>query len=428
MISSLLYPTAMVVAGTTNGGNNIDLAIVTDKTTVLLGDGKGGFTQGQSCALNGTLFPIPGSNGQTDLISELAYSDPLTINPSASSVTRLTSNGDGTFQATPTLFVQNVGFVPADLNGDGVTDILTFDYQGNLVTALGRGNGTFTVADRIGGSPNFAIQTTPLVAADFTGDGIIDAAIVTPGNGSPRSNVWIFGDTLHGDKRVVDGSDPRMVHNTIGISTCQGGKWKIDYSIRQGAQGEMQSFFDPPRHDGTWYWALDGFVYRNELWISLLCIRATPKNDAAAIGFETCGTDLAHVTGIDGAPKSWKVEYQPLVPESAQANPSATAVVEGKYAYFVALAEKSRADILTRIPLDGLHAAEKNLQYLSADGTWKAGIDAANAKTLIAEGAAELSIRYHPELKKWVSIMVSPNMLSNAVFAYGALAHGALER
>jgi hypothetical protein len=59
----------MVVAGTTNGGNNIDLAIVTDKTTVLLGDGKGGFTQDQSYALNGTLFPIPGSNGQTDLIS-----------------------------------------------------------------------------------------------------------------------------------------------------------------------------------------------------------------------------------------------------------------------------------------------------------------------------------------------------------------------
>src|ERR1035437_5425131 len=43
-------------------------------------------------------------------------------------------------------------------------------------------------------------------------------------------SVWIFGDTLYGDRRVVEGSDPRMVRNTIGISTCDDrGGWKVDY-------------------------------------------------------------------------------------------------------------------------------------------------------------------------------------------------------
>ena len=32
---------------------------------------------------------------------------------------------------------------------------------------------------------------------------------------------WIFGDTLYGDKRQVTGDDPRMVRNTVGISTCK---------------------------------------------------------------------------------------------------------------------------------------------------------------------------------------------------------------
>ena len=253
LISSLLYPTAMVAAGTTNDGNNIDLAIVTDKTTVLLGDGEGGFTQGQSYALNGTLFPVPGSNGRTDLISALAYSDPLIINPSASSVTRLTSNGDGTFQAIPTLFVQNFGFVPADLNGDGLTDILSFDYQGNLVTALGRGNGTFTVADRIGGTPYDPDQAIPLVAADFTGDGIVDAVIITPGNGSPRvdSNLIFYKGNGDGSfKPAATPVDLGIYGSTFAISGDFNGDGAMDVIVA-ASTSTTGLFFLPGKGDGT---------------------------------------------------------------------------------------------------------------------------------------------------------------------------------
>ena len=54
---------------------------------------------------------------------------------------------------------------------------------------------------------------------------------------------WIFGDTLYGDKRQVTGDDPRMVRNTVGISTCKDGNWKIDYTIRRGDDGKYLDFF-----------------------------------------------------------------------------------------------------------------------------------------------------------------------------------------
>jgi hypothetical protein len=59
-------------------------------------------------------------------------------------------------------------------------------------------------------------------------------------------SVWIFGDTLYGDRRVVEGNDPRMVRNSIGVSTCDNsGKWNVDYIIRHADKGQPQDFFQP---------------------------------------------------------------------------------------------------------------------------------------------------------------------------------------
>ena len=89
-------------------------------------------------------------------------------------------------------------------------------------------------------------------------------------------DVWIFGDTLYGDKRLVIGEEPRMVHNTVGMSTCENGKWKIDYTFHHDANGKLGSIFKPQQNNGTCYWALDGVEYNNELWITLLCVRNAP--------------------------------------------------------------------------------------------------------------------------------------------------------
>jgi len=228
--------------------------------------------------------------------------------------------------------------------------------------------------------------------------------------------VWVFGDTLYGDRRIVTGEEPQMVHNTIGISTCKEGKWKIDYTIKRDAKGGYDSFFKPQKSDGTYYWALDGVEYKNELWITLLCVRNAPNSNAFALGFEICGTDLAHVTGLDGDAQNWKVAYFPLVSEGVHANPSASTVIEGDYLYIYTLYEKeTRPQILTRIPLKGLDDPKKNLQYLGSDDQWHDGIEPTKAKTIMKTGASEMSVRYHPELKKWIAVMVDPQIFSDKV-------------
>jgi hypothetical protein len=242
---------------------------------------------------------------------------------------------------------------------------------------------------------------------------------------SDGRSVWIFGDTLYGDHRVVTGNDPRMVRNTIGISRCsQPGNWQIQYVIRRGDDGQPHDFFQAevlhPHASKTWYWALDGFVHEKDLWVTLLCVRNARVKRPDGFDFETCGTDLARVSDLDTDPQKWKVAYFPLVPDGAAAYPSATAVVDGDYAYLFALYEKDgRPMLLTRIPVAGLDAPRANLQFLSKDekaaGKWAPGFKPKNALPVMPRGISEMTVRYHPDLQKWLAVMRSPDFSSDAI-------------
>jgi hypothetical protein len=229
-------------------------------------------------------------------------------------------------------------------------------------------------------------------------------------------SVWIFGDTLYGDRRVLEGNDPRMVRNSIGVSSCDaGGNWNVDYVMRQGDTGQPQDFFQA-QHKNTWYWALDGFFYKNNLWVTLLCLRDTPKTTSAAMGFETCGADLAQVSGLENYPQRWAIKYFPLVPDGIHAYPSASAVVKGDYAYIFALFEAaSRPTLLTRIPLDHLDEPAEHLQYFSKSGEWKRGLTPGDAMHVMKRGNTEMTVRYHPTLKTWVAILNYPKLFSDKI-------------
>jgi hypothetical protein len=219
---SIAFPIALVPAGTTNNGANVNLAAVSDKTSILLGDGNGNFSQGPSYAINGTPFPILNSSGKTDLVFELNSNLLSTVD---NKITRLTANGDGTFQAVPTLPLSSVfpfGFAAADLNGDGLTDVLYVDSQNNLVTALGRGNGTFTVSNSVSG-----LTGKLLLTADFNGDGNPDAAVLTPGDGSHYPSSPAVDSTLvlykgNGDGSFQPSSAPVDLHVVGAISAITG--------------------------------------------------------------------------------------------------------------------------------------------------------------------------------------------------------------
>lgn len=240
-----------------------------------------------------------------------------------------------------------------------------------------------------------------------------DAAYSIPLDGG--HSVWIFGDTLYGEKRVVSGGEPQMVRNSIGISTCSNGKFDVKYVIRHDQDGAMKDFF-PARKKDTWYWALDGFRHDNNLWVTLLCIRATPKATADALGFETCGADLAKVSNLAADPQRWKVDVFPLVEDGVKAYPSATTVVDGKYAYLFALYENAaRPMVLGRIALNKLSEPAKNLEYLAADNSWKPGFDPKDAKVVMPHGNTEMTIRYDSVRKQWLAVMTDPQFGSDKI-------------
>jgi hypothetical protein len=231
-------------------------------------------------------------------------------------------------------------------------------------------------------------------------------------------DLWIFGDTLYGAHRVVLGNEPVMVRNSIGISTCKAGRWKIRYAIRQGDKGKPVDFFHA-QHPHTWYWALDGFRAGSDVWVTLLCVRAADAK--SAMGFETCGSDLARVSSMGPDPQQWKIDYFPLVPDGVHAYPSATAVADGDNVDIFALDEqRSKPLIAARIPLSGLGDPQPNLEYYARNGEWMKGFDPANAQAVMTPGISELSIRYHPELGRWLAVMFDPSAFSRDILLRSA--------
>jgi hypothetical protein len=169
----------LVAAGSTNGGSNLDLAVVSADTTILMGDGKGGFAVGQSYAITSNIVsPSKDSNGNTDLVFVTADANAYENGAITNYVTLLKSNGDGTFQGPPNSATSSA-FIAADVNGDGLTDILYENGQ-NFVTALGRGNGTFSISSQNSSNNAFSLSSY-LATGDFNGDGKLDVVSVFPG-------------------------------------------------------------------------------------------------------------------------------------------------------------------------------------------------------------------------------------------------------
>jgi hypothetical protein len=90
-------------------------------------------------------------------------------------VSVLLGNGDGTFRS-PVTYAADKGtneVAVADLNGDGLADLVTANYAGNDVSVLlGDGDGTFRAAVNYGAGTNSYAVTV----GDFNGDGTPDLA------------------------------------------------------------------------------------------------------------------------------------------------------------------------------------------------------------------------------------------------------------
>ena len=175
-----------LVAGDFNGDGAADLAVANsndNSVTVLLGNGAGAFTEpaGSPIAIGTSPFSLTIADINGDGIEDL-----ITVNSSDNSLTLLFGNGAGGFTASTGGRTSQSGQYPVtsvavgDFNRDGIQDLAVANFgTDNVAILLGNGSGKFTPSAQ---SPiGVGINPSSVAIGDFDRDGIQDLAVANDG-------------------------------------------------------------------------------------------------------------------------------------------------------------------------------------------------------------------------------------------------------
>lgn len=171
-------------AGDLNDDGALDLVLVNsddNDVSVALGDGRGGFTRGESSFAVG-MSPYPGALGDLDGDGHLDIVATSTARrtPEEEAATRaltvLFGDGRGGFQAlsAPIRTVMPGFAAVADVNGDGKPDLVSTHLERSELTVL-LGDGRRGFAEATGSPFDLGHNAWHMALADFDGDGDADA-------------------------------------------------------------------------------------------------------------------------------------------------------------------------------------------------------------------------------------------------------------
>jgi hypothetical protein len=235
---------------------------------------------------------------------------------------------------------------------------------------------------------------------------------------TPTKSVWLFGDTFVADPGVTLRTKAKnMARNTVGISTCESSKeCTIQYYWTDPKAEKPRSFFDTGRED-IWYWPFDGFFDGKTLYLTAMIVRnkkgAGPEDP---FGFEIAGTQWFTVHNPMDTPDKWKIDSKELTDDKLWVGSSTFG--DGDFVYFysqVPAGEGKGFMTVVRRAKSKLGEASGGWEYLGTDNKWRDGLPKGDSAKVIDQAISEMSVRYHPSVKKWVAISGGPEFPTNYI-------------
>jgi hypothetical protein len=202
----------------------------------------------------------------------------------------------------------------------------------------------------------------------------------------------------------------------VAISTCSvNNEFKIKYYLKSTGGKFVSSF-----GENEWLWPQDPFIVKGVLYIPLIAVTPTNK-EGEIFNFKITGHKFARINDYSSAdPRQWTYDYIDLtevIPTEIAAF-ATTSVVYDQYIYFYPFYAIFKyvysegklnvmGNILARIPINKIDNPKDAIEYYTKDGKWEKELKPENIKVVLDAGVSELSVRYHPEYKKWIAVYLS---------------------